>query len=384
MKTWKLLVLIGTILICTCSLSGCWNYREVEQLAIVSAVTIDKEEGDKILVTVEIISVTESQQGSALEPVYIQASGNTFFDAVRKMVALQGKKLYWSHAKIVIISKDIAREEISSVLDFLNRDAEIREDMWVLISREEKANAIFFVKPETESSVAFQLDHALRAQRAIARYPAVPLYKFLDMLSSKETAVAIPTIRLINNRGKIGTYITGSAIIKGNKLIGYLDEQESKALLWIRDELKGGLFIVEKTGKSGINVSLEIFKNKTTLTPAIEDGKLIMKVKVRTDVTIGEIMGTENLINEQGRPILKKDAEMQVKVLLEKLIEKSQKEYKADIFNFGEIIKQRMPDVWKSIEKEWEEIYSDIEYKVDVEINIKGSGTIKTPLKVGY
>lgn len=384
MKTFKLVVLIIIILSFTCLLSGCWSYKEIEQLAIVSGVSIDIAEEDKVLVTTEIVSVTESQQGTVLEPVYMQSFGNTFFDAVRHMIALQGKKLYWGHAKIIIISEAIAKKDISKVLDFLNRDAEIREDMWVILSKEENANSIFSVKPETESSLVFQLDHSLRAQESIARYPAVTLYNFLDTLASKATATTIPTIKLIDNRGKVGTLMSGSAIFKGSKLAGYLNEQESKALLWLRDELKGGLFIVNRADKSEINVTLEIFKSKTKLKPKVEDGKLIMNISVKTDVGIAEIMGTKDLISEEGRASLKKDAEKQIKMQLEKLIEKAQKEYNADIFGFGDTIKRGMPGVWKSIEKEWDKFFSDIKCEVDVKVNIRGSGTTRTPLKVGY
>ena len=183
--------------------------------------------------------------------------------------------------------------------------------------------------------------------------------------------------------GKNTAYVTGTAIIKNNKLLGYLNEQETKSLLWIQDKLKGGLFVVKDAGETDTNVSLEIFKSKTKTKPEVIGGKLVMKVALTVDVNIGEIMSSEDFISEKGRKVLKKDAEKQIKKNLDSLIEKAQKEYKADFLGFGEKIKRHMPSIWKSIEKQWDEIFVDMETVVEVDVRIKGSATTRKPIKVG-
>jgi len=375
--------LIALMIICTCFLTGCWNYREIEQLAIVSGVAIDKNGEDKVLVTIETVSVQQDQKQSTLKPVYIQSVGITFFGAIRSMIAVEGKRLYWSHAKVAIISEEIAKEGISSVLDFISRDAEVREDMWVLLSREKSAREIFNSKPEFESILSFQIDNTMRAQESVSRYPAVELYEFLDNIGSKEASTTIPTIKLIENRGKTEVYITGAAIIKKNKLLGYLGETDTRSMLWVQNKLKGGIYPIKDAADTQINVALEIFKNKTRIKPELRDGVPIIKINILTDVNIGEIMGYEDFISEKGRSLLEKDAEAQIKKDIEDLIEKAQKEYKTDFLGFGESIKRSMPNVWRSIEKEWNEIFMDIETSVEVDISIKGSAIKSKPIKVG-
>jgi len=375
--------LIAFMIICTCFLTGCWNYREVEQLAIVSGVAVDKDGKDKVLVTAEIVSVQQEQKQSTLKPVYIQAVGMTFFDAARSMIALDGKRLYWSHAKVVIVGEEIAKQGISEVLDFINRDAEVREDMWVLLSREKSASEIFNSKPELESILSFQIDNTMRAQESISRYPAIELYEFLDNIGSEETSTTIPTVKLIDYRGKTEVYITGSAIIKKDKLLGYLGETDTRSMLWVQNEIKGGVYPVKDVADTQTTVSLEIFRNKTKIKPEVKDGVPIIKVNVLTDVNIGEIMGHENFIGEKGRKLLEKDAESQIKKDIEGVIEKAQKEYKTDFLGFGENVKRSMPSVWRSIEKEWNEIFMDIEVSVEVDVRIRGSATTSKPIKVG-
>jgi len=201
----KITFLICVIVSFIFLLAGCWNYREVEQLSIVAGATLDIAEDGKYLVTVETIKVQQDSRQSQWKPEYIQETGDTIFDAIRKMVETQGRKLYWSHAKVMIISEDIAKIGISQVLDFLSRDTEIREDMWILLSREKSASDIFYAKPVIETIQSFELDFSLRAQKTISRYPAIELYRLLDMLASKDTAAILPTIRLSYDRGKISS-----------------------------------------------------------------------------------------------------------------------------------------------------------------------------------
>ncbi len=382
MKRVKLLILITLLSVCAFLLSGCWNYREIEKLAIVSGVAIDKAENGKVLVTVEIINVDHGQKQSTINPVYLQTTGESFFDAVRKLISLQGKKLYWSHVKVVIVSENIAKEGISHYLDFLNRDAEVRTDMWILLSREKTANDIFKANPTTENIISIEIDNAMRDEGAISRYPDVELYQLLDDLAHENRSAILPTIGLVDINGKPVIQISGTTIIKHNKLIGYLDDDESKSLLWITDELKGGLFVLKNMGKNRNVVTLEISKSKTELKAEINEEKLVMNVEVTVDTSVGGISGEEDYIGLPGRIHLKQEAEKQIKSNLEALVIKAQKKYKADIFGFGDQIRRKMPQEWKSIEKDWEKYFTDLVVKIDVDVNIMGSGIINKPTKV--
>lgn len=382
MRNVKICVILLLLAAYTILLAGCWNYREIEKMAIVSGVAIDKGENDKVLITVEIIGVRSSKGDSTTQPIYIQASGESFFDAVRRLIIVQGKKLYWSHTKVAIVSKAIAAEGISKYLDFLNRDAEVRRDMWIVMSREKTANEIFNIKPITESIVSMEIDNAMRSGDYISRYPNMELYQLMDDLANEKAAAVMPTIRIIEIKGIPSITISGTAVIKGNKLIGYLDEYESKSLLWIRDKLKGGLFVVRNIGKEKSPVTLEISKSKTDIKPEIESSNIVMNIKVDIDTSIGGIIGEEDFISVSGRQYLKQEAERQIREELEAIIKKAQKQFKADIFGFGLKVRRSMPQVWKSVKKDWEDFFTDINCNININVNIDGSGVINKPTKV--
>src|SRR4051794_23013200 len=106
--------------ICIIMLTGCWNYKEIDKLAIVAGAAIDKED-DQFLLTAEVVK-TKGEKDSKPESLKIEGRGKTIFDATRNINKVSGKRLYWSHAKVIIISQEVAREGIIPAIDLFNRD----------------------------------------------------------------------------------------------------------------------------------------------------------------------------------------------------------------------------------------------------------------------
>ena len=154
-------------------------------------------------------------------------------------------------------------------------------------------------------------------------------------------------------------------------------------MLWLRDEIKGGLVIIKNAAGTKENVSLEIFKSKSKITPLLQEGILKMKVEVDLDVAIGEIMGATDFVSSPGNQKLIKAAEDQIKENIKRVYIIIRDQYNSDVFGFGRRVDMKMPSVWKEIEDEWDDYFVELEIDVIVNVNIKGSATTRVPLKVG-
>ena len=65
-------------------LPGCWSYRGINEMAIVSGLAIDKNpENNNFIVTVEVVDTSKSIKNEGISGKIIQAEGLTIFDAVR-------------------------------------------------------------------------------------------------------------------------------------------------------------------------------------------------------------------------------------------------------------------------------------------------------------
>ena len=91
-------------------------------------------------------------------------------------------------------------------------------------------------------------------------------------------------------------------------------------MLWLRDEVKGGLAIIKDVAGTKDDVSLEIYKSKSKITPVIQDGVLKMKADIDLDVSIGEIVGTTDFINSSGKQKLIEAAKKQIEEDTKKIV----------------------------------------------------------------
>ena len=125
-----------------------------------------------------------------------------------------------------------------------------------------------------------------------------------------------------------------------------------------------------------------ILNSKTKIKPFYSNGRISMKIDIRTEVVIGERSVEEEDVKEEGREFLNKDAEKSLEENIKKVIEKVQKDFGTDIFGFGRILKMEMPVLWKSVAKDWNMVFKNMDVDVKSTIEIKNSGFILKPIKV--
>jgi spore germination protein KC len=365
-------------------ITGCWDYRELDEMAIVAGVAIDKE-GDKYLLTVEISNVPSGKEAKP-ESKIVSEKGDTIFDAIRNIIKTSGKELYWGHSDIIILSQEIAREGIIQAIDLFSRDPEARMSTNLLISKEKTAAEILEQQSTTSAIHAKDISRMLASQYRLSKAPVIEVHQFVNTLTGGGKSAVLPAIGISVNQGKSNWELSGTAVFKKDKLIGFLDGEDTKYFLFVINKVKAGSLIQkESTEGPKVNVTLEILPEttKTKIKPVYSDGKLSMELDVSITVAIAEIGGSENYISEPGLSKLKKDAEKSLENNIKRVVKKVQNDYDSDIFGFGSIIKDDMPDVWREIENDWEEIYKDLDISVNSDIEIINSALLLKPIKIG-
>lgn len=385
MKKKSLYALLLAITVNLLIMSGCWNYKEINDKAIVVGAAIDYDkESDGVILTAEIVTPIHAKNQTVIESQVVSAKGVNLYDAARNLVAVTGKGLFWSHAKVMIIGKEAAekKDKLIGTIDVLKRDAEIRDDIYLLISKQKLARDIYRNKDlEIEKLLSFHLENMIKNEKNISKYHAVPLWEFIDTLASEGTSAVLPTIMVDESKKK--PYIYGTQIFRGESLVGWLDGLETKYYLTVIDKLKGGIIAVKENKEDKeIMISLEVMENKTKAKPKYTGDKLTMNIDIETEVIISEIQGTVDFIKEDRRIGLEESAERKIKNETLKLIKKLQNKYKSDIFGFGDTVHREMPEVWKEIKEDWEEHFADLEIDVNVVVNIKGSALRSKPIQV--
>ncbi|SDM53339.1 Ger(x)C family spore germination protein [Acetanaerobacterium elongatum] len=373
MKRIKATLLTLMLLISCIFFAGCLNYREVDEFSIVAGVAVDKEQSGQYKLTAEVVKIGGGKDTKTTSEL-ITGEGKTMFDAARNMISVSGKKLYWSHAKVLILSETVAREGVGKILDWYGRDPETREETLILVSQAETAREIFDIPENTEDIKSFQLGQIITNEKSLSKAPKTDILQFAIDSQSGKAATVIPTIGLKQAEKKTVAQIMGVAIIKDDKLAGMLDGEETKYLSFIKDEIKGGILTEEvQVRGTPTRIALEIFGSKTKTSPVIQGNDIQMNIDIETTVSIGEISGNGNFIEEEGRVQLEKLAGAVLKQRVEALIEKIKMQYGADIFGFGGKLREDRVKVWNSVSSNWNDVFKSLKINVTATVHIKNS-----------
>lgn len=379
MKIKKELILMIISFLCLTLMSGCWNYREIDQMIVVGGVAIDKGDNGQYLVTVEAIQAAGGTEAKTFSRQFTM-SGSTIFDAVRNMVTITGKKLYWSHTKVVILSKEVAEEGILKFLDWFQRDSETRADINIIVSNQKTAREILIGKHPAQEIKSIELEEMLKNQKPLSKAPVVEIWKVINEIESPGISVILPTVGM---KGKEPQMI-GTAVFKEDKLLGFLSGIKTQDLLFIRDEIKGGILVVgQDEANLPSRLSLEIFKSKTKIAPVFYGEDITFNINIVATVVIDEISGLESMIDEKYIKTVKTHAEEMLNARIARFIKEIQSQYGVDIFGFGAKIRQEEPQKWKELEPNWETKFKEVDVKVTTKLNIKGSAMMSEPLKMG-
>lgn len=375
--------IIFIIIICPLILCGCWNYREIDTLAIVAGMAIDKDmTTNKYVFTTEIITTQSQGVSSIISSQIFTSESDSIFDAVRDMIEKTGLRLFWSDAKVVIVSESLAREGIIPALDWTNRSNFVRPDMWLLIAKGNTASEILKTKVKLNEVTSFHLDDALNSWKVLSRFTNSMVWSFIDGLSSGNSQ-AVTTVKNELSDGTIIPLVEGCAIFKSDKLVGYLDGTETSYMLMVNNKIKQGLFTLLNVSGSSNNVTLELNDNRTKLTPVYNNGLVSMIVDVYPVVSIHEIQGTKDYMNEVNLKILQSEAEKKIEIQIQSLISKLQNNYDSDVLGFGEIFKEDKPKVSEDYKKNKKDIFKNMKTKVNVHMIIKSSNRTIKPIYIG-
>ncbi|CAH0313506.1 Spore germination protein B3 [Peribacillus sp. Bi96] len=386
-----LIVLIVFLLFTT----GCWNRRELNELAITLAIGLDITKNGQYLVTAQVVNPAEvagkDSGGTGLSPVIIyQATGKTVFEAFRKMTKESPRKIYPSHLRILVIGESLAREGIGKPLDLLSRDWEVRSDFYTVVAKGMKAEDILKVPTAIEKIPANKMFSTLLvSEKAWAGTSAVTLDELIAGMVSdgkkpvltgiqavikgnEETSLSKQNVEMIDPPARI-TY-GNLAVFKKDKLVGWLDEKQSKTYNVITNKEKST--VVNIPCPKGGKAVYEVKKSNTELKGKIKNGKPEIDLNVSVEGNVGEVECHIDLTKPETIEKLEEIYEKESKEFFKKAIKQVQEKYNVDIFGFGEAIHRADPTAWKNLKKDWDKNFENLPVHIKVQGEIRRVGTV--------
>ncbi|KZE44609.1 spore gernimation protein GerC [Brevibacillus parabrevis] len=391
MKVIKVLLCLTLVML----LGGCWNRKELNDLAICVGIGIDKgKTGYSVSVQVvdpAEVAANKGKPGRAPVTLYTM-SGATVFEALRKMTTISPRKIYMSHTRMLILGEELAREGIAPVLDFVSRDHEFRTDFYIAVARGTTAHNILKVITPLEQIPANELFASLEtSSKAWAPTAAITLDQLIADLTNKGKQAVLTGIKLTGSpeegdqrenveqiESNVLLQYTTLAAFRGDKLIGWLNEKDSKAYNYITGNVKSTAGSLPCKG--GGRLTMEIMKANSKIKAFLKNGKPEIMVDIHLENDIGEVQCKIDLTKMETIEEIQKEAEKGMVATGMRAIAYA-KQHEVDIFGFGDAIHRQYPKVWKQLEKNWNKEFAKLPVHIKAEVKIRRLGTINNALK---
>lgn len=367
------------ILVSCMLLSGCWNYQGLNEIDIVTGIAVDKDEETGLYrLTFEMIDMIGGGEEGDPAAAYVEMEGETLFDAIRNSKRRLINKLYGGNMQTLVISRQIAETEgVFGILEELLRDGEPRETMSVVISQEETAKEILQTKGIDSQIISYEIHEMVEEDsRVTAATVNVPLYNAYNAIKGTGNVLVLPAIRCVQNEEETVAEGNGIALFQGDRLTGFLSPAQTKLYLFVVDKLKGGVlsFPIRDPDES---VSMEIKDSQTKTDVRYQDGQVTVNLSVKIKLNVMEMKTQLSLSQTQERETLERLAEEYLKESLRSFLEDVQREHKRDIFGLGRRIYQEDPDLWRSLEPEWDGLFAQASMQITVETELLSAGVLK-------
>lgn len=384
----KATVMILIMITLSLSMTGCWNRRELPSLAIVLGLGIDKGQGNnKLELTTQIVKTAElksntsndeeSSKGTGSGAYWnVQESGDSVFSILRDFTHKSSRKLYWPHNQVIIFGRSLAEDGVGDYLDFFLRDQETRLEVFILVA-EDKAKDIFDVPPKLEKVPSINISDLIDAQAANSQTSTVKFYQFLNRSLNKPTAAIAPLIKIEGNGDNRNLAISGTAVFKDYKMVGELNKEETRGLLWGINKIKSGIITIDCPDCQR-KINLEILRSQGKIRSEFREGKPHMIIEINEEGNIGSQDCPESFESPEEAKKLEELASESIREEIESALHKA-RTLKADIFGFGEIIHQKHPREWQEIKNDWDKIFPDLDVEILVNAKVRRSGSLNRP-----
>jgi spore germination protein KC len=376
-------------------LTGCWSRRELNDLAISVGMGFDKKD-DQVQVTVQIVNpgeVASKRGGSGMTtPVStFKATSATIFESLRKIATQSPRKVYSSHLRILVISEELAREGITPILDGVSRNHEMRSDFYIVVARGTTAENVLNILTPIEKIPSNKLFTTLEMSEKVWA-PTVKV-RLDSLISDLQTEGKDPVLTGIvikgdpskgDERSNINQIApnafldySGLAIFKKDKLVGWLNDKESKGYNYIVDNVKSTIGHIDCP--AGGILAVDVVRTKTKMKGKVDNGQPQIIVDVFLEENVGEVQCKIDLLDPESIKELEEIAQKEVVAILEASIQKAKK-YNVDIFGFGEAIYRADPKYWNKNKGNWKEQFPDLPVHVKPEVKIRRVGTVSDSL----
>lgn len=386
MQKIKLIIMIFLPLL----LSGCYGKVELDDLAYAIAIGADVsksgDEGDvdityQVAIPVKIAG-NETTTGKDTFTTYtVTAPSLAKANSIVNTIA--SKQVDLSHVELILYSEELAKRGLTGHVNSLISNVDIRPRSTVSICKGTAKDFLEKVSPVLETSPARYYELILSSYNYTSQSLGTEILNFYTATQSPyDCPIAIiSNLKEEGSGDKSKATFSGLAVFKGTKMVGELKEDLALAHLILSNNLNEAVLVINDSEDSKEVVTLiakqaNAPKIKVTLKNNIPHIDITAYIEARLESDAGNT----DYLKQENKNRLNEKVSSHLKSVIENYLEETTKNIKADAAGFGRYAKANFL-TWPEFEKiNWQDIYENSTYKVNVNVNLNVSQIVSHSL----
>lgn len=357
-------------------LNGCTRVNQLHERLIVQGIGVDViEDGYEITLHVFDDINTGIDESEKIEVV--TGKGESVLDAFTNVSLKTGREPLYSQNLILVIGLDAAKAGIENIMDFFIRYYEARPGVSIFIAQS-SAKSIMTSKYNEQPITAMKISALAGSGDINAKLLESNVVNVTNNLYGNLTDVSIMSIRSENTNDGDNIIADATAVFRGDKLVGFLDDIHTRGMLLINGDISGGTFSINVDDKTKATLMFNKVKNDFNVITEGDNLKIISNIDVTTD-----LYSLDGSVKTKYTGEYLKEIENAAKAKLTKecvdTINFAVMTLESDVFNFGKITRLHEPNYFKTIDENWHSIMQKCEYQVNLNVSINKIGQEMNP-----
>lgn len=416
-KFFKLIFIVAIVVSLVFSFENYSNSsQDLDALSYVMAIGIDVGKTAKYKISLQLTTMESSATDAAIKSseestgdeankesssfIIHTTETDSIDSAINITNAYVNKAINLSHCKILVISEEVAKSGLSSIVNSIINKVEIRPDCNIIISQIPDNEFSEENKPDLSSVLEKYYDIASNIDNGQGYSKAIKLSDFYFALNDSFTEPCA-TLGLISNtnsntntsptkeRSNLDTQsrsltskpdestveLLGLAAFNKSNLVGTLSANQVLSYQLIKNELKYCTLNIPSPFSSDETLDLYISPLRNSkINVNITNGSPFIEVNLYLTVSILSFNSTTiSTITEENINIVKNYASKYIQNMIYNFLNKTSKELNSDIAGIGKYAAKNFGTIQEFENYKWLDNYKNSSFKVNVESSVKSS-----------
>lgn len=371
-------VLLGCIILPV--LAGCWDYRRIDQTAMVMGIGIDPKGKLGYEVTFQIPSMPsvltgagqESSGGSAPAPtINITVDAESLGNAVSTAQEHLDRNLFFGNLQSIIINKNLNQIQTRAALTELLRNSRIPNTASLFLTKN-TALSVLASKEITDEPVSIFLRDSVRNLKTSGFEQPIPLWVYFRNTFGFGITPVVPRV-YSDPEGKL--IFDGLSVYENFKWKGDLSRKEARGYNWAIGRVKNMQLMVQDAENP---IVFDISRAKSHLGWKKENGQYQLYVNVTAEgLLIQDPSKGAQVVSHKQMMYMEHRAEEEIAQEITSAFQEFQ-DWGTDPYGFGRTILIEDPHQFQrdQLSKNWIEYYKDSKLHVNVQMTVRGKGEL--------